>query len=311
MIARSARRSKPSIDRIMAGVGGRSRHARVSLRPLRALRPQAADGPLRDAAETPRSAAARRALRRPSHGGPSRRARRRRELLDQAARTRSTASRGRSPSARPRCIDARSSSRSRASAAQHRRRRCQEAVERYNRDDCRSTLALRDWLEALRADAIADGSRARTADVEAAGCHRRGRQRAAGATSQACARELLRGRAGRCRAADRRAAAAMAARVPARLAPPRGQGGVVGVLPAQRPARRGSRSTSRRPSPGWSSSRVSGDVLNKKTGRPTGSVVDRYRYPPQEMEIRDDDELKLNGREQVWRGGWRTIASSV
>ena len=36
-----------------------------------------------------------------------------------------------------------------------------------------------------------------------------------------------------------------------------------------------------------------GDVLNKKTGRPTGTVVDRYRYPLQEMEIREDDELKL------------------
>jgi predicted RecB family nuclease len=34
-------------------------------------------------------------------------------------------------------------------------------------------------------------------------------------------------------------------------------------------------------------------VLNKKTGKPTGSVVDRYRYPPQEMEIRGRDEVKL------------------
>ena len=28
-------------------------------------------------------------------------------------------------------------------------------------------------------------------------------------------------------------------------------------------------------------------------GKPTGSVIDRYRYPVQEMEIRDGDELKL------------------
>ena len=34
-------------------------------------------------------------------------------------------------------------------------------------------------------------------------------------------------------------------------------------------------------------------VLNKKTGKPTGSVVDRYRYPPQEMEIRGGDDVKL------------------
>ncbi|MGH7617323.1 MAG: TM0106 family RecB-like putative nuclease [Gemmatimonadaceae bacterium] len=33
-------------------------------------------------------------------------------------------------------------------------------------------------------------------------------------------------------------------------------------------------------------------VLNKKTKKPTGSVVDRYAYPPQEMEIGRGDELK-------------------
>ena len=36
-------------------------------------------------------------------------------------------------------------------------------------------------------------------------------------------------------------------------------------------------------------------VLNKKTGKPTGSVVDRYRYPPQEMEIRGDDVKLTDG----------------
>src|SRR6266550_2990033 len=34
-------------------------------------------------------------------------------------------------------------------------------------------------------------------------------------------------------------------------------------------------------------------VLHKKTGKPTGSVVDRYRYPPQEIEIRGRDDVKL------------------
>jgi predicted RecB family nuclease len=34
-------------------------------------------------------------------------------------------------------------------------------------------------------------------------------------------------------------------------------------------------------------------VRNVKSGKPTGSVVDRYRYPPQEMEVRPKDELKL------------------
>jgi predicted RecB family nuclease len=34
-------------------------------------------------------------------------------------------------------------------------------------------------------------------------------------------------------------------------------------------------------------------VLNKKTKRPTGSVVDRYHYPPQDVEIRRGAKLKL------------------
>lgn len=33
-----------------------------------------------------------------------------------------------------------------------------DAVQRYNRDDCLSTAALRDWLEALRAQAVEDGT---------------------------------------------------------------------------------------------------------------------------------------------------------
>src|SRR6185369_6833704 len=37
------------------------------------------------------------------------------------------------------------------------------------------------------------------------------------------------------------------------------------------------------------------EVLHKTTGRATGSVVDRYRFPAQEMEVRDKAELKLLG----------------
>ncbi|MDP9266925.1 MAG: TM0106 family RecB-like putative nuclease [Acidobacteriota bacterium] len=40
-------------------------------------------------------------------------------------------------------------------------------------------------------------------------------------------------------------------------------------------------------------------VHHSRTGKPTGSVVDRYRYPPQEMEIRPKDELKLQGGEKL------------
>ena len=38
-------------------------------------------------------------------------------------------------------------------------------------------------------------------------------------------------------------------------------------------------------------------ILSKK-GKPTGSVIDRYRYPTQEMEIRRGDELKLKTEEK-------------
>ena len=44
---------------------------------------------------------------------------------------------------------------------------------------------------------------------------------------------------------------------------------------------------------GWSSSSDSTSSLIRRTGKRTGSVVDRYRYPPQECEIRAGDELKL------------------
>lgn len=39
-------------------------------------------------------------------------------------------------------------------------------------------------------------------------------------------------------------------------------------------------------------------VLNKK-GKPTGSVIDRYRFPIQEMEIKRGDELKLKSEEKL------------
>jgi hypothetical protein len=38
-------------------------------------------------------------------------------------------------------------------------------------------------------------------------------------------------------------------------------------------------------------------ILSKK-GKPTGSVIDRYRYPTQEMEIRRGHELKLKTEEK-------------
>ena len=124
-----------------------------------------------------------------------------------------------------------------------------ERIERYNRDDVVSNLRLRDWLEARR-DELADADRAAPS---------RGRRRArpqlppelteAQARVQALVDRLApTRRRSRPIAAERGAGAAraLAARPAPRLAPPRGQGDVVGVPPPHGPdagaaRRRGSR----------------------------------------------------------------------
>ena len=128
-----------------------------------------------------------------------------------------------------------------------------DAVEGYNRDDCVSTLRLRDWLEALRAELVASGvalaaarprRRARRPESgRRAGAARRGAPDAAARTgSPRSARDAQRGAAG-----------AVAAGLPARLAPARGQGGLVGVLPAQGAARGGPVRRGAGPGRAWSS----------------------------------------------------------
>ncbi len=165
-----------------------------------------------------------------------------------------------------------------------------ETVEQYNRDDCRSTLALRQWLESLRARVIADG--------------------------HVLARPTSKPPEPPQRVSDLQAhVAALRSRLLAD----------VPEDPVQRTDAQQTRWLlaylldwhRREDKVGWWEyyrlrdlpeedlvdepqaiaglefvARI-GDVLNKKTGRPTGTVVDRYRYPPQEMEIREDDELKL------------------
>ena len=95
----------------------------------------------------------------------------------------------------------------------------------YNKDDCVSTRALRDWLEELRAQAIAEARDLPTRapevkpDVEEAAAEPGAMDDAAG------------GRAGRGGRALTRAARPLARRAPHRMAPPRGQERLVGVLP--------------------------------------------------------------------------------
>jgi uncharacterized protein len=104
------------------------------------------------------------------------------------------------------------------------------AVEDYNRDDCRSALHLRDWLERLRGECVARGeviarpepkSSEPPEKVTGAAAPRR--------TDQGCTPAQPASRAG---GSQRRGAGALAARGAARVARPRIQGAVVGVFPA-------------------------------------------------------------------------------
>jgi uncharacterized protein len=161
-------------------------------------------------------------------------------------------------------------------------------VEGYNRDDCVSTLRLRDWLELVRNTAIASGATIPRPELKPSepSPELDDRQR----KTEALRRRLLEGIDG---------------------TPPVGTPGHARWLMAYMldfHPREGKASW-------WKyyalcecsddelmdeSDAVAGlthdsrveVTLNKKTNRPTGSVVDRYGYPPQEMEIRRGGNLK-------------------
>ena len=156
------------------------------------------------------------------------------------------------------------------------------AVEAYNQDDCRSTEALRDWLERLRAELEAQGTAVPRPTPKAGEATRTS---ATGGAPAGRARAAARGRSRRKPPARITSSTRVAARVSARLAPPRGQGGVVGVLPAPRSA--GGRSVRGAAGDCWPRvhvARVSA-VCHVKNGKPKGSVVDRYALSRQEIEI--------------------------
>ena len=122
-----------------------------------------------------------------------------------------------------------------------------DEIADYNSDDVRSTLALRDWLEKLRQElAAATGQGVpRPAEVSRSpGLD--GRLGRAGAGGRRGADGRRSRRPGR---AQRRAAGSVAARTAPRLAPPREQGRVLGVLPPARPRRGGPHRRQGRPRP--------------------------------------------------------------
>ena len=157
-----------------------------------------------------------------------------------------------------------------------------DAVAGYNKDDCRSTEALRDWLERLRAEAIAGGAEvSRPVAKEAEAPEDVGALEA----RQLAARERL------------------LAGLPPEAATPGHDGHPRWLLAFLLDWHR------REEKVAWwehfrlaalpaedlfeEQSGVGGlefvarvdVVLNKRTKRPTGSVVDRYRYPLQETEV--------------------------
>jgi predicted RecB family nuclease len=161
-------------------------------------------------------------------------------------------------------------------------REAREAVEGYNRDDCRSTLDLRNWLEELRAALVATGVDVprpdRNAEVEEPPVKDRDRQVAD-----------LRGRLLERIAGDTPATAEeRAAYLMAYLLDWHRREDKVGWWEYFRLCGLTLEELEDEPAAVVKLEFVAriDEKRNKRTGKPTGSVTDRYTYPPQEFEIR-------------------------
>jgi uncharacterized protein len=165
-----------------------------------------------------------------------------------------------------------------------------EAVEGYNRDDCLSALRLRDWLEALRSSVVAGGTvvpRQTIGDGAAP----------ESVDDQAKAVAFLRERLLFDVPADRMS----------RSAEQQGRWILAYLLDYHRREERSTWAEYYRlcglPEEDLYDERAAiadltfvatvDRVLHKRTGKPTGSVVDRYSYPEQEVEVSAGDKLKL------------------
>lgn len=164
------------------------------------------------------------------------------------------------------------------------------SVEGYNRDDCLSTLALRDWLERVRSRALQEGVEIPRPEVQAGDAPANVDERAqrVEALRAVLLKDVPGERSGR--SAEQQSRWLLAYLLDWHRREDRAgwwdyfrlrdlpeedlleEGGAVAGLEF--------------------AERVD-VVLNKRTQKPTGSVIDRYRYPVQEMEIRRGDTLKL------------------
>jgi predicted RecB family nuclease len=164
-----------------------------------------------------------------------------------------------------------------------------EAVEGYNQDDCRSALELRNWLETLRGRLVAEGTEVPRPEVR---------------TGEAS--EKVSERQQRVEALRRR----LLADVPTASSPrtPEQQARYLLAYLLDWHRRESKASwwdyyrlvqlsedellDERGALAGLEYVGQVREVLNRKTGKPTGSVVQRYRYPAQEVEIRRGADLK-------------------
>lgn len=165
-----------------------------------------------------------------------------------------------------------------------------DVVERYNRDDCESTFHLRQWLEGVRASSIASGVAidrpAPAAEAETAKLDERA------ARVEALRTTLVVGVPSEPR--DRTAVQHARWLLAYLLDWHRREDKAVWweyfrlvELPEDELF------DEPQAVAGLEFSERLGFALSDKTGRPTKSVIDRYTYPAQEMELRAKDELKL------------------
>lgn len=174
------------------------------------------------------------------------------------------------------------------------------AVEGYNRDDCRSTLALRDWLEKVRAELATQQDVPRPPATDDAPSDR------VTALDQECEtlrRKLLEGvpDSERDRTQEQHVRWMLAYLIDWHRREEKADWWEffrLCELPEE------DLLDERKAIAGLEFVQRVDVVRNKKTGKPTGSVIDRYTYPGQDVEIGRDNRLKLHTGES-----WGTVVN--